>query len=113
MRGDDDRLDDIAMAAATAVRFTEGRTRSDLDSDEMLLAALLHQITVIGEAAQSLTTRRRLAMPGIPWRQIIGMRTILVHAYWRIDRDEIWHTVSKDLPGLLAAISTSRTETGA
>ena len=104
MRGDDERLDDIAQAAATAVRFAGGRTRSDLDADEMLVAALLHQMTVIGEAARSLTAARRQALPSVPWRQIIGMRTILVHSYWRVDRDEIWMTVSSDLPALLASL---------
>lgn len=108
MRGDDERLEDIAQAAATAIRFADGRTRSELESDEMLLAALLHQITVIGEAAQSLTAAKRQAMPSVPWRQIIGMRTILVHSYWRVSRDEIWETITKDLPMLLRTLSQDR-----
>ncbi|MBA2263514.1 MAG: DUF86 domain-containing protein [Chloroflexi bacterium] len=98
MPADDERLRDIHHATEAALRFVEGRTRADLDADELLTAGLMHEITVIGEAAQSLTSDRREAMTDIPWRQIIGMRNVIVHAYWRIDPDELWRTVSEDLP---------------
>ena len=36
----------------------------------------------------------------IPWKNIIGMRDILAHQYFRIDLDLIWLTVTKKLPSL-------------
>lgn len=110
MRNDDERLEDIRLAAEAAVRFTDARTREDLDTDDILTAALMHQITVIGEAAQSISIARRGAMPRIPWPQIAGMRNVIVHAYWRVDHQELWRTVQQDLPLLLRRLSETGDE---
>jgi uncharacterized protein with HEPN domain len=40
----------------------------------------------------------------IPWPKIIGMRNILVHGYFDIDTDIVWHAVSRDVPALKPAI---------
>jgi uncharacterized protein with HEPN domain len=55
---------------------------------------------VIGEAASGVGEQTRLLHPEIPWRQIVAMRNILVHAYFRIDFDEVWGVVERDLPRL-------------
>jgi uncharacterized protein with HEPN domain len=46
----------------------------------------------------------------IPWKGIIGMRNVLVHQYFGLDLDEIWDTVSTDLPVLKAGIQELLTE---
>ncbi len=34
----------------------------------------------------------------MPWKQIIGMRNILVHEYFRIDPETVWTAVEIQLP---------------
>jgi uncharacterized protein with HEPN domain len=46
----------------------------------------------------------RVEIPGIPWKDIIGMRHRLVHAYFDINLDVLWRTVQEDLPSLIAAL---------
>lgn len=104
MSADDDRVDDIRRAAEKALHFVDGKSRDDLDQDDLLIAGLLHEITVIGEAASALSAGRRARMPSVPWREIIGMRQVIVHAYWRVDVDELWRAVADDLPTLLAQL---------
>ena len=37
----------------------------------------------------------------IPWPNIIGMRNRLIHAYFDINLEILWKTVTEDLPGLI------------
>jgi uncharacterized protein with HEPN domain len=39
-------------------------------------------------------------MPDLPWSSIIGMRNRLVHAYFDIDHDILWTTVTRVVPPL-------------
>ena len=91
----------MVEAAETAARFIAGRTRADLDSDQMLLFALARAIEVVGEAASKVTPETRAALPLVPWGQIVAMRNRLIHAYFDIDRDILWKTASEELPALL------------
>lgn len=104
MRRDDERLEDILEAVETARRFASGRSRSDLDRDELLAAGLVHMIVVIGEAAAAVSERTRKRLPDLPWRGMIGMRNAVIHAYWRVDLDALWRTVEHDLPELAAGV---------
>jgi uncharacterized protein with HEPN domain len=40
-------------------------------------------------------------MPGVPWREIVGMRDRLIHAYPDVNLDILWDTASNDLPALI------------
>jgi uncharacterized protein with HEPN domain len=94
-------------AAETARQFIAGRQRSALDENRMLLFALVRAIEVIGEAASKVLLETRTATPSVPWPAIIAMRNRLVHAYFDIDRDILWRTVSEEVPALVSLLSSS------
>jgi len=94
------RLQHLADALKSAIRFAQGRQRGDLDTDEMLLFALVRAIEIAGEAASQVTVETRAQLPDLPWASIIGMRNRLVHAYFDIDRDILWTTVAEAAPPL-------------
>ena len=73
------RLRHMADAIDAALRFVDGRKRSDLDSDEMLLFALVRAVEVVGEAAGKVSNEERSQIPGIPWSSVVGMRNRLEH----------------------------------
>jgi len=66
----------------------------------MLRSALVHMITVVGEAASKVTQPTREGLPDIAWASIVGMRNRLVHAYFDVDSDILWRTVTERLPPL-------------
>jgi uncharacterized protein with HEPN domain len=103
-RDDQVRLRHMLDAAEEAISFARGKSRSDLDSDRMLTLALVKSIEIIGEAAARVTPDGRAESPEIPWQDIIGMRNRLIHAYFDIDLDRVWDTVSDDLPPLVATL---------
>jgi uncharacterized protein with HEPN domain len=61
----------MADAAESAQRFVAGRQRSDLDTDEMLLFALVRAIEIIGEAPSKTSQELRSAIPLVPWPAIV------------------------------------------
>ena len=94
-------------AIEQALSFVEGRERSSLDDDAMLLLALTRAVEIVGEAAANVTAEGRSELPGVPWRSMVGMRNRLVHAYFDIDRDILWTTVTEALPPLLLRLKSS------
>ena len=61
---------------------------------------MIYHLQIIGEAVRGISSEFRTANPGIPWLDIIGMRNILVHHYFGIDRDAVWNVLEDDLPAL-------------
>jgi uncharacterized protein with HEPN domain len=92
---------DFASRASEAI---EGHSRSALESDPVLLAALERFVEVIGEAASRLSEQTRAESPNVPWREIIAMRNRLVHGYFAVDRDILWTVVNDELPLLANAL---------
>ena len=66
----------------------------------MIQAAAQRWIEVLGEAASHVSDETRQAHPEIPWREIVGTRVILAHAYFHIDQDVIGQVGERDAPAL-------------
>lgn len=105
MRKDDRvRLQHMLDAANEALTFVQGKARADLDNDRMLVLSLVRELEIIGEAASNISRETRSLSSGIPWQDITGMRNRLIHAYFDVDLDIVWSTVTKDLPVLKAEL---------
>lgn len=105
-REDEIRIRHMIEAANATQSFMAERKRSDLDTDQMLSFALARAIEIIGEAASKVSPETRSATPSVPWVQVIAMRNRLIHAYFHIDNDVIWITVTEEVPELLLALQT-------
>ena len=67
--------------------------------------AVIRAVEIVGEAATRVSddTRRRLST--LPWRQIIGMRHMVIHGYDAIRLDVVVDVVRNRMPILIAEIS--------
>jgi len=99
------RLQHMLDAAQAIQRFTAGRKRGDLNGDQMLSFAVIRGFEVIGEAASQVSEAGRAACPGLAWSLIVGMRNRLIHAYFDVNLDRVWDTVTNDLPTLIEALA--------
>ncbi|MCK4265831.1 MAG: DUF86 domain-containing protein [Thermoplasmata archaeon] len=91
----------VLDAARKAVEFSKGRNRRDLDSDEKLALSLVHLLEIVGEAASGVSEDYRKEHPGVPWKNMIGLRNRLIHGYFDVNYDIVWDTVVSDLPPLI------------
>lgn len=104
MRDDNAYLIDI-VEHARLIRDEMARlTRADYDADVLKRMGLVHLLQIIGEASRQVSEETRLRFPGVPWRQIVGMRHRIVHEYLRTDFDLVWDTASESIPELLIAL---------
>ena len=84
-------------AIANISEFSEGKSFEVYISDKMLRFAVIKNFEIIGEAAYLLTKEFKINHPSIEWEDMIGMRHILVHSYYRIKDEIIWATIETEL----------------
>ncbi len=97
-------LQDMLCAARKVISYSQGATRETLPAMPMRLDAVLYEIVVMGEAARRLSQTVRASHPQTPWRDIVGMRSVVTHGYDQIDDDELWQVIERDLPELIRKI---------
>lgn len=73
--------------------FAKGRKRVDLDKNRQFLSAVLRELEILGEAAGRISEKTKKQFPIIAWKEIIGMRNRLIHAYFDVDHDVVWNTI--------------------
>jgi uncharacterized protein with HEPN domain len=72
----------------------------------MFRYALLHLISILGEAATRVSAAARSRYTEIAWRDIVGMRSMLIHGYDVVDLDILWKTVEDDIPALITQLES-------
>jgi uncharacterized protein with HEPN domain len=93
-------------AAKKSVQFASGRTRFDLNIDEMFSLSTVRLLEIIGEAAKSVSASFRNEHPEIPWQAIAGTRDRLIHGYFDVDLDIVWEIINIDLPLLITKLES-------
>jgi uncharacterized protein with HEPN domain len=64
----------------------------------MVQDAVVRNLEIVGEAAKRVSPDLRGRAPGVPWREMAGMRDKLVHDYFGVDLDLVWDVVAVELP---------------
>jgi len=100
MRHEPSFLKDI-LSACRRIESIVAATSEDLFlKDEVLPAAVLHHLTVIGEAISRLSVGLRERHPEVPWKQVMAVRNRIVHAYFDLDWQILWDAATADIPAL-------------
>ncbi len=79
-------------------------TQLEIESDRVLFYGLSKMIEIFGEAAYKITKEFKATHPHIPWRQIEGMRHILVHGYFSISPELLLDVITNEIPPLIPII---------
>lgn len=112
MNADRFRVLDAIEQVELISQFSQ-KGRDAFFGDVMVQSAILHRLTLLGEACRALTAAVRETHPEVPWRQIIAFRNVLIHEYFGIDLELVWTIVVEHIPTLgaqLRAIADSLPE---
>lgn len=80
-REDRKRVEHMLRCALDARLIVGPLDAAAISADMVRTRALVNCFTEIGEAAARLGPAGRTLVGAMPWRQIIGMRNIVVHVY--------------------------------
>jgi len=94
-RESDYYLQDILDAMEKAQQFVENLSYEEFTKDDKTVFAVVRALEIIGEATKNIPDNNRKNNPDIPWKDMVGMRDILIHAYFGVDMETVWLTVTK------------------
>lgn len=93
---------DMLAAAQKVQEYVAGIDEAQFLASSRDQDAVLRQLTVLGEAAKRVSQEFRADHPEIPWRQIAGLRDVVVHDYLLVDLEEVWRITQEDIPPLIS-----------
>lgn len=88
-------------ASERAGEFTAGLDYTRFMTDNLAVYATVHALEILGEAAKRVPEDIRAMDPAIPWRQMAGMRDVIIRHYDDVELEEVWNVVKNQIPDLL------------
>jgi uncharacterized protein with HEPN domain len=94
------RMGDILRAIEKIEQYTSRMTLIKFKKNDLIIDAVIRNFEILGEASKSIPLSVQRSYPQIPWKEMKGMRDILIHQYFGVDTKILWHTLKKQLPSL-------------
>lgn len=91
-------LEDIISSIKKIEKYINDISFEEFSDNEMIVDAVVRNLEIIGEAARNLADDFKETNNHIPWRNMIGLRNIMIHEYFGIDLNIIWKVVTDDIP---------------
>ena len=101
-----ERIIHIKECVENILKSTKDVSKDSFEENIILQAAITRWIEIIGEAAKYVPDDIVTTHPEIPWKEMAGMRDIVVHDYDDVNVDEIWNVVKNDIPKLKKHLSS-------
>jgi len=94
----------IAREGRRGYQFVSSIKYNDFVKNDEKQYAVIKTIEIIGEAAKRLPISLRQHIPDIPWKDMAGMRDVLVHKFDRVDLGIVWDVARNHLPDIIDKI---------
>ena len=102
MRGKNPKifLEDILESVNRIERYIKGKTKKEFLDNYEKQDAIIKRLEIIGEAVKNIPSEIKKKHPEIPWKDMAGMRNVLIHEYFGVIMDRVWDTAKNDIPKL-------------
>ncbi len=101
-------LTDILESISKIEHYLTAITETEFFTNEEKQDAVIRRLEIIGEAVKKLPMEVRNEYPEIPWKQIAGMRDVVIHEYFEVSLETVWRTLINDLPDIKIKLEKMR-----
>lgn len=100
IKGNQYYLDRIKTDLEFVIAHTQGKTKEEIEADELLIDSIMFRIIQIAENNSRLTDQFKAEHSEVPWIAIKGMRNKIVHDYGYVDLTVVYDTVIHGIPDM-------------
>ncbi|MDZ7399368.1 MAG: DUF86 domain-containing protein [candidate division KSB1 bacterium] len=100
-RDDLDLVKDIQEAIRRINSYVKMLDYDDFFEDIKTQDAVVRNLEIVGEAIKSISENLKEKYPEIQWKELAGLRDKLIHHYFGVNYDIVWHIVKNELPDIL------------
>lgn len=94
-------LHDMLNAARRIVHYADGLDRASYLSTESTRLILERLLTILGEAAGQVPQEYCIGYPEIPWRDLVRLRNLLMHQYFRTNEARVFDIITNQVPKII------------
>jgi len=95
-----DYIIDIKKECEYLLSRTKEVSYDEFIKNEDFKKAFVRSLEIIGEVVKKIPEEIKNCYPQIKWKNISGMRDILIHEYFGVDYKVVWKTVRERIPEL-------------
>ena len=97
-------LEDILDCIVKIEAYTADLTEKEFEDNTEKQDAVIRRIEIIGEAVKNISQETRAKKTNIPWREMAGMRDIVIHQYFGVTIGLVWRVATSEIPDLKGKI---------
>lgn len=90
----------ILESIALIEKYTQDKAKEDFLNSIELQDQIVRRLEIVGEAVRNFSKTLKESYPNIPWKEIAGMRDVLIHEYFGIDLAITWTAATVGIPKL-------------
>jgi len=93
-------IEDILKCIDKLEEYVSDITEEQFEANSEKQDAVIRRIEIIGEAAKNISKETREHYNTIPWKEMAGMRDIVIHQYFGVSSELIWRVATSEIPEL-------------
>lgn len=94
------RVSHMLIAIKKIFAYTENLGYKEFHEQELVQDAVMKNFEVLGEAAYHVSKELKDKYQQIKWKEVQGLRHVLVHDYYKVNPEILWNTKEEHLHDL-------------